>query len=597
MMVASAMLGALLIAIPGALTPSPPVPASLTFLPFASAAPYEGEPAWSRDGLSLAYVADVDGVLQIFVRRMGDPVSRQVTSGGFDAQHPFWSLDGQLIYFISPAGDQNALWSVAVAGGRPEVVQMNVSRAALDTSTTRMALLRDDESVALRRTLWWASVPGAAPTRESREPVAQLRGTDGQLAFSSNGQLLLWMNGVGQNGVDSQAFQASFYLFPADHGAPREVFPDLTNSQNLPGFTWLPDDRRVVLAIPDSQQRRHLWIADTRSGMVRQLTSTHTNETDPVVSPNGRRIAYASDEVDFDLALIAADGQTRRAVLSTARNEYAPTWSPDGERFAFVTDRTGDVEVWARSTDGQWERPLVTATDFGGSPTQTIGSLSFSPDGKTLAYQRSDREEFAIWLSPATGGTPIRLTAPDAGYQDAPTWSPDGEWVAFTQNTEDASGDRLVLMKTRIGRGDSEVLADRLAYFAPNAWSPNGSWILYQGVDGLMRVGAGGGEPQLITSDTLFGYEWAADSRRIFALSESETTGHFAFVEIDSVTRDTRTLNPDLGSIPIANQPIRGFSFVAGKGFLTSLASARSDIWLVEGYELPRRGILDWFRR
>ncbi len=77
--------------------------------------------------------------------------------------------------------------------------------------------------------------------------------------------------------------------------------------------------------------------------------------------------------------------------------------------------------------------------------------------------------------------------------------------------------------------------------------------------------------------------------------------GHLALIETDTVTLESRTLNPDLGTIPIANQPIRGFSFAKGQGFLTSLASARSDIWMLEGFTSPRMSLLDslfaWFKR
>ena len=66
-------------------------------------------------------------------------------------------------------------------------------------------------------------------------------------------------------------------------------------------------------------------------------------------------------------------------------------------------------------------------------------------------------------------------------------------------------------------------------------------------------------------------------------------------IEIDAATGDVTPLNADLGPIPIANQPIRGFSVLRkGQGFLTSLASARSDIWLLEGFPPAPAG---WFRR
>ena len=104
----------------------------MRFVPFASASSYEGEPSWSPDGQSLAYTADVDGVLQVFVKRVGDALSRPLTSGQFDASHPFWTRNGERVYYISQAGEYEALWSVGVAGGRPELELENVSRAAID---------------------------------------------------------------------------------------------------------------------------------------------------------------------------------------------------------------------------------------------------------------------------------------------------------------------------------------------------------------------------------------------------------------------------------------------------------------------------------
>jgi serine/threonine protein kinase len=593
---AGTLVGALAVVASIAMTPEA---GSARFVPFASASAYEGEPSWSPDGQVLAYTGDVEGVLQVFVKRLGDAVGRQVTQGRFDASHPFWALDGQRLYFTSQAGEGDALWSVGVAGGRPDLVLENVQRAALDPDGTRLALFREDPAAAMRQRLWWSSPTGENAHQETRPPFDTVRsGGNSLVRFSQDGQLLVWMYDIDTINPADPVRPSMFYLVPKGSGPTRQVLNQLGGSTNLTPFDWWPDNRHVVVALPDETGgNRHLWMADTQSGSMRQMTSGHTNETAPAVPSVGGRIAYASEEVDFDLVLIEPDGRTRRTMLATARNEFDPAWSPVGDQFAFVTDRSGSTEIWARSRDGLWERPIVTAADFGTSRTDTLPSLAFSPDGRTLAYQRGAEGTFEVWLSPVTGGTPVRLsTSGGVGnrpWRDAPTWSPDGEWVAYAYND---SG-RPTLAKTRVGASETVELLRGTVVFSRPVWSPDGLWIASETEEGLVRVPADGGKAELITATPVLAVAWRPDSRRLVALTDSETPGHFAMVEVDAATGETRILNPDLGSIPIAIQPIRGFSYLGSQGFLTSMASARSDIWLLEGFQQPGGWLSSWWRR
>ena len=570
----------------------PAEPPQLRFTPIASAAEYEGTPVWSPDGQSLAWVADVDGVLQLFVRRLADAMATQVTRGRFDAEEPFWSVDGRALYFISAAGDALGLWTVDATGNRPELLIDNVNHAALDPFGRRLALLRTD--TALNQQLWWASVDGSGLALEKRPPFGDsVYGLGGQLQFRPDGRYLLAWVFTPSN--IARASTSAYYLIPtAPDEAIREVLAHIGKTANLPSFSWVPDNRHVAIGVTDGDSgRRHLWIADTESPVMRRLTSTHTNETWPAASPDGRRIAYASEDVDFDLVAIAEDGRLLRKPLATARNEMDPVWSPTGDQYAFVSDRSGFLEIWMRSRDGQWERPVVSGRDFGTSPTVTLGSLAFSPDGRTLVYHRRSPDDAILWMTPSAGGTPVKLLPGRYNFQDGPSWSANGEWIAFVG----AIGSDFGLVKVRVGTTEIVHLLDKAVPFTRAAWSPDGRSIICETTSGLTMIPSGGGATELLLEEPLLAYTWSSDSRRVIALQEAEATGHIAVIEIDSVTRHVRTLNPDLATIPIANQPIRGFSYAKGQGLLTSLAAARSDIWLLEGFAPPRGRLGSLFAR
>src|SRR5262245_56301498 len=559
------------------------------FTPFATDAGYQGAPAWSPDGKTIAYEAESNGVVQLFTRTLGSAMRTQVTTSTFDCYYPMWSPDGSRIYYRSLARDKDAFWQVSPAGGASELLIEGSTRHAISPNGQTLAFLREESNVAVSLSLWITSLPGGEPKRFARGALAAQTFSNGVMDFSPDGsKLLAWL----WRDADSSGPRTGFWEIPMPDGDPRMVLPSLAGVRMPPMFDWLPDSRHIVVVRSDGPTPgTHLWVADTATDTLRPLTATAGNENFPNVAPDGHTIAFTTEATDFDLVEVPIDGSPLQPFLSSTRNEFDPVASPVNTQYAFVTDRTGSLQIWLQNQEGYLQQPLVTDASAPGGPTMALGSLAFSPDGKRLAFQKFDRESERtfggprLWISSVAGGTPVALGG-DVGYQDAPTWSPDGEWIAFIEGRVGTWS----LAKVRVGGGAAPVILKSGVppYLARPQWSPDGRWILCETSDGLTAVASDGSTSRVLSDPGWLAYGWASNGRRIYGIRPTEDQHHFMLVSVDAVTRAERVINANLGTIPPANQPIRGFSRLGDRAFLTSIARVRSDIYLIEGLRFPR---------
>src|SRR5262249_9698917 len=160
-------------------------------------------------------------------------------------------------------------------------------------------------------------------------------------------------------------------------------------------------------------------------GEARSITATGGIENDPAVSPDGKRLALAVQQADYDIIQVSADRPAPAVVVGTSRNEMDPVWSRSLSAMAFTTDRSGREEIWLPSQDGRFERPLVMPESSNDTQTEMLGAPAISPDGSRIAYYRNGRAGPRLWVTPVAGGPAIELT-PGNLAQDSPTWSPDG---------------------------------------------------------------------------------------------------------------------------------------------------------------------------
>jgi Tol biopolymer transport system component len=568
----------------------PPDTGSLTFSPFTTDPGYQGFPAWSPDGQTIAYAADVDGTLQIFTRRVSLPVSAQITQAPFDCRSPFWSPDGKRIYYVSLARDRDSIWSVSAAGGTPQVEIENAATGAIAPDGRTIAFLRDEQPADIvgASALWFSQGRGVE-TKYGQ--FGDRRFNEGALAFSPDGASLGLSVVPRSIGTAADARGWQFWLVPLTAGQPTGGPPDRRLASlsavvpRVTNFAWLPDSRHIVLALSSmSTPGSHLWMADLPRDQAVSLTRGPGSESYPSASPDGR-VVFATGEPDYDVVGISVQTGAAQPLLATARNESDPAWSRDGTQLAYVTDRSGADEIWLRTPDGRTpDRPLITQGDFAADDrTIMLGSPSFSPDGKRIAYQRNSSKPIwplRIWISQTVDGPPVPLMPPShEGYQGAPTWSPNGNWIAYTEWTNR----QWALTKVRVGSGEAPIVlrTDGVPNAAPS-WSPNDDWITWETEQGFLLVSPDGKQQRVLSDDHWLAHTWSKDGSRIFGIRESEQL-RLTLVALDLETGRARVI-ADLGPSPPVNNPVKGLSIGAdGRTIVTSLVHLRGGLWTMGG--------------
>lgn len=539
--------------------------------PLASSAPRAGSPAWSRDGKSLVYTAEVNGIKQVFVRNFGSPTAAQITNSATDCSSPFWSTDDSMVFYLGPGARGTDLYLIGATGGSPQMVLANVSAAAIAPDGKSLALLRSDFTGKEPLALWTADGNGSSPRKIDTNPLNSGKYESGYLAFSPDGKKL----GAWLSRWDGES---EFWVLPWPSGPAAKSFSFVAGTYS---FSWMPDNRHLVFGgvVPGSMGA-DLQMVDSRSGALRHLTVQVTDSTEAAVSPDGKRIAFSASTDDFDVFQVPLNGMPARALLSTSRDDLDPAWSPLGETLAVSTDRSGVSQIWVRNMRDGSDRPLVTEQDFGAKFIASFSHPVFSPDGRRIAYSVLGSAGHSIYISSVAGGKPVRLSN-ETNDERGPAWNPDGSWIAYLRN----DGGAWSLVKVSSGGGAKPVrLGDGLRPLTPQWNRPLGHWIVCMTLDGLTLISEDGKERQILSKDQWLVFGWSTDGRSIQGIKQTDPR-HRAIATIDVQTHAEKILGDP--QLPPASA-IRGFSLAPdGMSFATSASQPTGDIFILEGFSRP----------
>ncbi|HXG64371.1 MAG TPA: hypothetical protein VNO70_04640, partial [Blastocatellia bacterium] len=374
-------------------------------------------------------------------------------------------------------------------------------------------------------------------------------GDDTHPAFSPDGQWIAFRSERGGGGI---------YLMDATGRALRR----LTGGGYHPA--WSPDGREILCTTENivspynrAVRPRHLWAVNVTTGEKRLITTADVAQ--PRWSPHGYRIAYWGSRpgAQRDIWTMRPDGGEPLAVTDDAALDWNPVWSPDGRYLYFASDRAGSMNLWRVAIDEQSGR-VLSAPELVPTPSAYSQHIAFSGDGRRLAHAQVNARKNVqrIAFDPERGmvvGRPIWITQ-GSRWVVEPHLSPDGRWLVCSSLGEkqedlflirsDGAGERIPLTQ--------DAYKDRFP-----CWSPDGKQIaFYSNRSGTWEIWAINAEDRKLRQLTFtsgadaFFPIWSPDGARL------AYTGRNGSASVIDVTRPWAEQTPQPVFSPTAPQAV-----------------------------------------
>ncbi len=437
---------------------------------------------FSPDGKSIAFTGQYDGDEQVYVVPASGGEPKQLTfypargplpdRWGFDDQVYGWSPDGKSVLFRSMREGwtmaDTRLYTVPAEGGLPTPLPMPVAGGGTfspDGNQVLYSPLTRDFRTWKRYQGGWAQDLYVFDLKTHEvEPVAHSPRTERDP---------MW---IGDKIYFNSDRTGTLNLFEFDPKAKevRQLTKSTVHDVRWPSAS---EDGRIVYELGGE-----LFVLDVRSGESKPVpivvpTDALARRPSRVkvepgliegfsLSPKGERALIVGRGDVFSVPI--EKGATRNLTRSSNAHDKAASWLPDGRKIVYLSDASGEEELYLIDQDGSGSPEQLTR---GGKAMRYAPSPS--PDGKRIAFSDKDGKLFVLTLADKSV---VQVADEPRGQLQDYVWSPCGTHLAFSLS--DPNETRSLYVWT-VGDEKPRRITDETFDEAEPAWDPEGNYLYY----------------------------------------------------------------------------------------------------------------------
>jgi Tol biopolymer transport system component/DNA-binding winged helix-turn-helix (wHTH) protein len=384
----------------------------------------------SPDGRLVAFEWDGDRQdnWDIWVKLVGSSEMRQLTTDPAADVAPAWSHDGLQIAYVRAAGYPRTLTGLvrvmsAMGGGDRQVSDFAIAGPARWSPDDRyiVAGRAFQHNVADPNAgIYLIPLQGGEPRAITRPKAPEVHIAP---VFSPDRRRLAYIACETSTLMNCQLQVLDVDSAFGGVGPPRQVTRHRVMTW-IEGVSWSQDGRSLIYGATE-MLGAHLWRVNVDgSGSRERIEIAGAGAKFPSVPPAGDRLSFTRVFDDRDIYRVEP-GRSPEPVARSSMSESNVQFSGDGKRIAFCSDRASDsAEVWVANADGSSPAQLTHG------PGLIQCSPAWSPDGHIAFDSEASDGTWHIWTVDHEGGSVHQVTT-DAGDQNHPTWSRDGQWIYY----------------------------------------------------------------------------------------------------------------------------------------------------------------------